>query len=235
LTVVVLAQLARLTAGPSAAQCSAAPSSTDAITSRAVTPTDLQFARTAMARGDFRLALNYLLRHLDRWPRGDDGALMALARCVRAQAADECRRGNETQAMELLAQLSKRATAARQARWQAETPATAPDDLVEVERDLQRMHDEITATADGHANPRIDAAVRLAVEAHHWWKPNDRNQVREALRELRRVYDEQGAALSKDAIGRYYEALNRLKALVANAEWETLRMEAGWIQTEVVP
>jgi hypothetical protein len=75
----------------------------------------------------------------------------------------------------------------------------------------------------------------LADEAHHRWysfRFNDRDKVREGLRELRWVHD-RGPALSRDINGRYYQALDQLKSLVADSEWEPLLAEAGYARTAV--
>ncbi len=192
---------------------------------------DLVLARAALTQRDFHVALDYLNRQLAHSP-GDGDALALLAKCVRTMADEACRRGDQMYAEKVLSQLSSRVQAARDARFQPDSPVTALDDLGARDRDVQQIGDSITASADEQAGPHIDAAMSLADEAHHHWytcRFNDRDKVREALRELRWV-DDNGEALSRDVIGRYFEALDRLKVLVADAEWEPLCAEAGLVR-----
>jgi hypothetical protein len=195
---------------------------------------DLEMARIALAKGNLPLALDHISRQLDRSP-GDGEALTLLAKCVRTGVANACGRGDQMEAEALVSQLSLRFQAARQARFQPDAPLTPLDDLAALDRDTQQIGVLITASADEQAAPHIDAAMGLADEAHHHWysfRFNDRDKVREGLRELRWVHD-RGPVLSRDINGRYYQALDQLKSLVADSEWEPLLAEAGYARTEV--
>jgi hypothetical protein len=190
---------------------------------------DVAFARKAMAKQDVSLAIDYLDRQLIRSP-GDGKALALLAKCVRASASDACGREGQMEAESLLSLLSDRVKAARQARFQPDSPDTALDDLVARDHDIQQIGESITASADEQAGPHIDAALRLDYEAHYHWYTfcsNDRDKVREGFRELRWVHD-RGSALSSDTKGRYQQAVDQLKSLISDSEWEPLLQEAGY-------
>ena len=189
---------------------------------------DVEMARTAMDRGDLRLAMNHLARRLDRAP-GDGEALTLLVDCVRRGTEDASSCGDYVAAMGFVEQLRQRVDAARQERFASSAPITPLNDLTRAEEAVESVSAAITESADAQARPYIDNALQLANEAHYWWKPNDRGRIREALRQLRWVC-ERGQAISKDTTGRYYEALNRLKGMVANSEWDSLRAEAGFVQ-----
>jgi hypothetical protein len=195
----------------------------------AATPTtDLEFARTAISRGDLTLAANHLMRELDRAP-GNSDALPLLVQCTRTLADSACSRGDHMQAMDLVARADQRVAAARQDRYQPTAPIKSLEDITRAEETIQAIGVSINKSADEAAAPKISAAMQLADEAHHWyWWPNDRDGVREALRQLRWV-KERGPALSKDTIGQYYQALDRLKGMVADSEWEKLLVEAGYV------
>lgn len=227
-------------AGATLAICvSAAPTAPTSATQERVetasvrhqTPDDLEFARAAAVQGDLQLALSHLARRLDRLP-DDAEALTVMAKCVRDLTGAACRRGEHMEALEFLTQLSLRVAKARAERFAPDAPSTPLNDLLERERDLQQITNCITFSADEQAAPRIDSAMRLAEQAHHHWytfRPNNRDKVREALRELRWVH-ERGPALSKDMVGRYQQANDRLKPLVADPEWQSLRAEAGYVR-----
>jgi hypothetical protein len=190
---------------------------------------DITLARAALNQRNLNLALNYLERQLERLP-GDKDALALMAQSVRAITVEECGNGDHVKALGLLKQLADRRQAARQARFQADAPATTLDDLVARDRDIEQIRDAITASTCEQAGPHIDAALRLADAAHHGWytcRFNDRDKVREGLHELQWVHD-RGPALSKDINGRFFQALDQLKSLVADTEWEPLLQEAGY-------
>jgi len=195
---------------------------------------DLVSARAAVTQHNFPVALDYLNRQLARSP-GDGDALALLAKCVRTMADQACRHGDQMEAEALLSQLSATLQAAHEARFKSDAPTVPLNDVDSIADDIQQISDLITASADEQAGPHIDAAMRLADEAHHQWytcRSNDRDKVRDGLRELRWVHD-RGPALSKDLNGRYYQALDQLKSRVADSEWEPLLAEAGYARTEV--
>jgi len=195
--------------------------------------TDLDFARDAIDHGDLALAMHHISRQLDRAP-GDGDALSLLIQCVRTLASSDCSRGDHMEAMKLVKQASLRLSDANQDRCKQSVPIGSLGDITKEEDAIPAINASITASADDQARPKIAAAIRLADEAHHWWRPNNRNHVREALRQLRWVY-ERGSALSKDTLGEYFQAVDRLKGMVADSEWASLRVEAGYVERGEVP
>jgi hypothetical protein len=196
-------------------------------------PTDIELAQAAMSRGDAGSAMLYLFRDLDREPAGQD-ALPMLVKCASSKCAEECGEGEYIRALSLLAQLSDRCAAARQARMGAAAQAVPLDDLETTESQVREIDQAITASADEQAGPHIVAAARHAADAHyHWYScgPNDRGEVREGLRELRWI-QEHGAPLSPDMMGKYQQALDQFKALVADSEWQPMLAEAGFTVKE---
>ena len=157
-----------------------------------------------------------------------------LVKCVTIICSEECDDADYGRAINLLAQLLERYAAARDARMRAVGQAVLLDDLETIEAQLRAIGKAITDSADEQAEPHIVVAERHADAAHyHWYTcwPNDRDEVREGLRELRSV-QEHGAALSPDVKGNYQQALDRLKALIADSEWQPLLTEAGFAPKE---
>ncbi|HWB54998.1 MAG TPA: hypothetical protein VG722_12420 [Tepidisphaeraceae bacterium] len=188
---------------------------------------DLSRAHAAMDRHDYSLAVGYLDRQLDRLPTDMD-ALNALFQCMQVRITDYCNEGRPIDAANLLGQLGQQIQSAHQI-LQSEASDKSLTDIVAMESRFRSLRNSIVTAADKQANERIDAAFRLANEAHYHWYSfhfNDRDKVRAGLCELRWVRDA-GPVLSRDTVARYQQALDSLKNLVADREWEPLLAEAG--------
>jgi hypothetical protein len=184
----------------------------------------------AWKRGDWDLAELYLIK--------SSHAQTMRVRAVRALAnlyADEAMAcADAAEHVKAMRTIRKGQTVLEQA-WkqilESDGPTEDLDLLVKADHQLEGAVANVETSVRQEASMKIARADKLAVEAHWRWytfHQNDRNLVRDGLRELHWI--RQRWELTDDQTrGEFARALQRLKDVVSDKEWDSLLASAGFV------
>ncbi len=176
------------------------------------------------------LDLAYLL--LSRAFRGDPGnpaCVESLVDTLVVQSRQSQDHGDQVKAYEQLGTANKVVAQATRISVEDCRPAQQVARLVcsqkTIDVALQRLSEDTVTLAKQH----IAEAETKAEDAYHWYRPNNRSGVREALVALRWV-KERFELADADTRGEYLRVLSILKGMVADKEWASLQAEAGFVE-----
>ena len=191
---------------------------------------DLQAAKEALEHGELELARLHLFRALQQSP-GDTDALEVFADVQLLRGRKFCAREEHLAAARCYQELHAAIEQAQAHLVHSDESREAFRVLVQMDKQLDQAQSELRVDVERKALDHIRAADHSAVDAHRRWytfSQNDRNVVREGLRQLNYVndrYDLAGNWLQ----GEYWRAINRLKGLVSDKEWDAMLASAGFV------
>lgn len=197
---------------------------------------DIGWARDAAGREAWEVAELHLGRALQADP-SDPEALKMIPEITGRLVKRAIEQGNFAAARDHVGVAKNEVDTVKMKRFDRSGPAESLDDVVNVEHQLADIRGALRESASTACRDWISTADQCAVDAHwHWYSlhSNDRNKVRDGLRELYKV---QGLfdMIGDDTRGEYYRALQRLKDVVADKEWPSLIASAGFERPTTEP
>lgn len=189
---------------------------------------DLEAARQAVAERQYSLARLHLERLL-RYEPDNAQAILLFLEAVR-QEIPTLVKSEHFELAEQHVQLGRDLVKAfADISFQEVSNSVSLTDLDEAERSEVQLTEMLQNVVALWAKHKLELGEQLANESDRWFR-NDRDKVRDGLRQLRAV-QAVFEYLDPDQRGEYFRVIGLLKSYVSDSEWDSLVAEAGFISS----